>query len=93
MKRWNRTLTAALLVKAACAVGLAALAAMAWPLFVPSTLPVLFSMSVGQGLGVVAFACYVGAILLEVRRHELVERALDEEAGHAANEVEETDRS
>lgn len=72
---------------------LAALATMAWPRFVPTTVPVLFSMSVGQGPGVVAFACYVGAILLEVSRHDQVERALAERADHATHETAESDRS
>jgi hypothetical protein len=79
VKRSLRNVTATVLIRVACMVGLVALLIMAWPLFVPRTIPVLTSMSVGQGLGVVAFCCYVGAVLLEVRRHEQVEKVLVEE--------------
>jgi hypothetical protein len=79
VKQSLRNLTSAILVRVACWVGLLALLIMAWPLFVPRTVPVLVSMSAGQGLGAFAFLCYLGSILLEVRRHEQVERVLVEE--------------
>jgi hypothetical protein len=79
VKRGLRGVTASVLVRVACFVGLVALAFMAWPLFVPRAVPVLASMSVGQGLGIVALACYLGAIIVEVGRHDRAERALNDD--------------
>lgn len=76
-----RVLSSAFLVRAACYVGLAALALMAWGILVPTTVPVLMSMSAGQVLGGLALACYVGAVLLEVRKHEEAEQALGARRG------------
>ena len=41
---------------------------MLWSMFVPTVLPVMLAMSVGQGLGTLAFLLYGYAIFLDVRR-------------------------
>jgi hypothetical protein len=73
MPRWLR---ARLLVRAACGVGLVALASIAAGVLFPYALPVVFAMSVGQGLGALAFVCYLLAIVAEVLEHEAARRAL-----------------
>lgn len=76
MRKAPSWLRAELLVRVACAIGLAALASMAIAVLFPFALPVIFAMSVGQGLGVLAFAAYLAAIVAEVLRHEAARRKL-----------------
>lgn len=76
MNTTPRWLRAQLLVRVACAVGLLALASMAVGVLFPYALPVVFAMSAGQGLGVLAFVCYLLAIIAEVVQHEKARRAL-----------------
>ncbi|HLL21861.1 MAG TPA: hypothetical protein VK427_07010 [Kofleriaceae bacterium] len=44
------------------------LAAMVWSLFVPTPMPVIVAMTVGQGFGIFAFLLYLVAIIIDVRR-------------------------
>ena len=44
------------------------LALMLWSMFQPTPLPVMLAMSVGQGIGTLAFAMYGFAILIDMRR-------------------------
>jgi hypothetical protein len=71
--RWLRT---RLLLRGACVIGLVALLSTTVGVLFPYALPVVFSMSVGQGLGVLAFVCYLLAIVAEVLHHEAVNRKL-----------------
>ena len=57
-------------------VGLLALVSTAAGVLFPYALPVIFAMSVGQGLGVLAFVCYLLAVVAEVLQHEAAQRAL-----------------
>jgi hypothetical protein len=75
--RWLR---AQLLARLACGVGLLALACIAAGVLFPYALPVVLAMSVGQGLGALAFMCYLLAIVAEVLHHEAAQRELD---GHS----------
>ncbi len=65
--RWLRT---RLLLRVACSIGLVSLLSTAIGVLFPYALPVVLSMSVGQGLGVLAFVCYLLAIIAELLRHE-----------------------
>ncbi|MBX3127032.1 MAG: hypothetical protein KF718_09960 [Polyangiaceae bacterium] len=56
------------LTRAACVVALIGLAVMAFSIVVPKPLPVIAAMSVGQGIGVLAFLLYLSAVLLDVLR-------------------------
>ena len=47
---------------------LAALALMVWSIFVPTPLPVILAMSLGQLLGTIAFALYLYVVTRDVRR-------------------------
>ena len=63
-------------VRFACIATLVSLALMAWSVIDPSPLPVMVSMSVGQAIGTLALACYLGAVLLyqlRLRRARKVE--------------------
>ena len=44
------------------------LALMLWSMFEPTPLPVMLAMSVGQGIGTLAFGMFGFAILLDMRR-------------------------
>jgi len=55
-------------VRAACWVGLVALAIMAASIIYPAPLPVIFAMSVGQVIGIIAFLCYLFSILMDIIR-------------------------
>ncbi|HTQ06952.1 MAG TPA: hypothetical protein VMI54_24005 [Polyangiaceae bacterium] len=53
------------LVRIACYLALVALAIMVVSLLVPRPLPVIFAMSVGHLIGILAFACYFASVLLD----------------------------
>lgn len=54
------------LVRLACVLALVALGLMCWSVLNPRPLPVIFAMSVGQGIGIFAFLCYLLAVLIDV---------------------------
>jgi len=56
------------LIRVACYVALVGLAVMAASIIYPAPLPVIFAMSVGQVIGIVAFLCYLLSILMDVVR-------------------------
>jgi hypothetical protein len=56
------------LIRVACYLGIAALVLMALSALVPAALPVVIGMSLGQGLGVLAFLCYLLAVLTDMSR-------------------------
>jgi len=66
------------LVRSACVLGLCALALMAWSILVPTALPVIAALSLGQVLGALAFLAYLLAIVAEIRRHDGALRRADE---------------
>ena len=57
------------LTRMACWLALAGLGAMSYSIISPRPLPVIFAMSVGQGIGILAFLCYLLAVVLDVGRH------------------------
>lgn len=52
------------MVRFACVTNLVSLALMCWSVLDPTPLPVMLSMSLGQVIGTLALACYLGAVLL-----------------------------
>ena len=56
------------LLRVSAVLTIVALAFMVWSLFVPTPMPVMLAMSVGQGLGILAFMLYGVAIYLDLRR-------------------------
>ena len=56
------------LTRIAAVLALVGLAMMAYSILSPRPLPVILAMSVGQLFGVVALACYVVAVVLDVSR-------------------------
>lgn len=55
-------------IRIACWVALVGLAVMVASILYPAPLPVIFAMSVGQVIGIAAFACYLLSILMDVIR-------------------------
>ncbi len=47
---------------------LVALGLMVWSMFQPTPLPVMLAMTVGQGLGTLAFGAYILVVVLDLRR-------------------------
>lgn len=62
------------LIKIACWLAIPALLMMAWSVMVPTVVPVLLGMSLGQGLGVLAFLCYLLAVLSDTWRQNEASR-------------------
>ena len=47
---------------------LVGLALMAWSMLQPTPLPVMLAMTVGQGIGCMAFALYLYVVIRDIRR-------------------------
>ena len=56
------------LIRLACWIALVGLAVMAASILDPAPLTVIFAMSVGQVIGIIAFLCYLLSILMDVIR-------------------------
>jgi MFS family permease len=71
MNRLTRTLaqrSVTRLIQVACILALLGLALLSWSILDPTPLPVIAAMSVGQGLGVAAFLCFLAAVLVDLVR-------------------------
>lgn len=67
---------------------LIALALMVWSVLQPTPLPVMLSMSVGQGIGTLAFGLYGWVVLVDLRRLRRNAKKGAELAHHAAEVAE-----
>lgn len=76
MSRFPGVPAATVLIRVACFLGLASLLLMVIGILFPLALPVIASMSIGQGLGSLAFICYLLAIVAEIAAHEAARRKL-----------------
>jgi hypothetical protein len=56
------------LIRVACYLGVVSMGLMCWSVLRPAALPVVIGMSVGQGLGVLAFLCYLLAVINDISR-------------------------
>jgi hypothetical protein len=56
------------LTRAACILALLGLLALCVSVLFPGPLPVIFAMSGGHAIGVLAFACYLLAIVIDARK-------------------------
>lgn len=65
-----RSLGVETLVRAACVASLLSMALMSWSVFDPTPFPVMVSMTIGQAIGTLALASYVGAVLVAQWRRE-----------------------
>jgi hypothetical protein len=61
---------AMLALRVSAVLTLVALALMAWSILQPTPLPVMLAMSVGQGIGCLAFGLYLYVVIRDVRRPE-----------------------
>lgn len=60
------------------------LAFMVWSLLVPTPLPVMLAMSVGQLFGTTAFLLYLTAIVIDLRRVRRARRESQQDLGGSA---------
>lgn len=58
-------------LRAACWLALVGIALMVWSLLVPTPMPVLVAMSVGQALGTLSLMAFVFVVLADLRRAHL----------------------
>jgi hypothetical protein len=65
-KMLKRPKLATYLLRIAAVATLFALALMVWSVLVPDVIPIMVAMSVGQGLGTLAFACYGYVVIRDV---------------------------
>jgi hypothetical protein len=70
-----RTLDLGRLLRLSAALTLVALGLMVWSMVQPTPLPVMLAMSVGQGLGTLAFALYGYVVIADVWRVRRARRA------------------
>jgi hypothetical protein len=61
-------LAALLSLRLSAVLTLIALALMVWSMVVPTPLPVMLAMTVGQGVGTLAFGIYAFIVVRELRR-------------------------
>ena len=55
------------LTRAACIFALLGLALMSYSIIDPRAIPVIVAMSIGHAFGICAFACYLFAVVLDIR--------------------------
>jgi hypothetical protein len=56
------------LTRVACVFALLGLALMSYSILDPRAVPVIVAMSLGHAFGIMAFACYLLAVILDVKR-------------------------
>jgi hypothetical protein len=63
------------LTRAACIFALLGLSLMSYSIIDPRAIPVITAMSVGHVFGISAFACYLLAIVLDIRNRDRADSA------------------
>ena len=69
------------LVRISAVLTILGLVFMVWSMLVPTPLPVMLAMSVGQALGTSAFMLYLLAILIDLRRDRRAKRESQQNLG------------
>jgi hypothetical protein len=59
------------ILRVASVLALVAIALMVWSLLVPTPMPVLVAMSVGQGLGTLSLVAFLYVVVADLRRAHL----------------------
>lgn len=67
IRRLANVLTQERLLRISAVLTLVALALMVWSVLVPTPLPVMLAMTVGQAIGTLAFAIYLGVVVRTLR--------------------------
>ncbi|MDB4960097.1 MAG: hypothetical protein JWP01_96 [Myxococcales bacterium] len=62
------------LLRLSAVLTIVALALMVWSMLAPTPMPVMVAMTVGQGLGTLAFALYLFVIVRDLREHWRADR-------------------
>jgi hypothetical protein len=63
-----RRISSVRLLQVAAVLTIIALALMIWSMLEPTPLPVMLAMTVGQGIGTLAFALYAGVVVRDIVR-------------------------
>lgn len=63
-----------ILLRVSAVLTLVGLGFMLWSMLVPTPMPVMLAMSVGQGLGTMAFGLYLFVVIRELRKEYLALR-------------------
>lgn len=71
--KWPQFHTTTLL-RVSGALTIVGLALMAWSMLVPTPLPVMLAMTVGQAVGTTAFAIYIFVVVRDLRRDRRAKR-------------------
>lgn len=79
------------LLRVAAVLTAVGLGFMLWSIFVPTALPVVLAMSVGQGIGILAFALYGYVVLVDLRAQRAATRAALRRAAVTIRRVEHPD--
>jgi multidrug transporter EmrE-like cation transporter len=74
--RWFTQLSPGLLLRISAGLTLAALALMVWSVLDPTVWPVMIAMSVGQGIGTLAFAAFGWVVFQDLFRKRAERRSL-----------------
>lgn len=61
-------------LQAACLLTLVGLGLQAYALLVPRPLPIIVALSVGQGIGTLAFVVYLSVFIYDLRRRRVLTR-------------------
>ena len=77
-KQARKWLASDRLLRIAAVLALVALGLMVWGIFVPTAIPIVLSMTVGQALGTASFATYLIVLVRDFRRSRVL-AASDEE--------------
>jgi hypothetical protein len=75
LARKLRAMDLSRLLRVSAALTLVALGLMVWSMAQPTPLPVMLAMTVGQGLGTLAFALYGYVVIADLRRIRRARRA------------------
>jgi hypothetical protein len=77
MKIFARALRSSViaLTRAACVFALLGLSLMSYSILDPRAIPVIAAMSLGHVFGISAFACYLLAIVLDIRNRDRADSA------------------
>lgn len=68
------------ILRVAAVLAMIGLAFMLWAVFVPTPMPVILAMSVGQGIGTLSFALYLFVVVSDLHRARAFEPPPEEHA-------------
>jgi hypothetical protein len=64
----------AIILRVAAVFALIGLGLMVWGVLVPTPMPVILAMSVGQGIGTLSFLLFIVAVIADLRRARIFDK-------------------